>query len=244
MTTESIASEDFNRYAGEYDQLLEQGLAVSGEGKEYFAQGRIDWLKACMDELGLSPRRIMDYGCGTGMTTPLLLERFQAESVVGVDPSVRLIERANREYGVPGLKFQQSREYRPQEEIDLVYSNGVFHHIPVANRQGATQHIWRSLLPGGFLAFWENNPWNPGTRYVMNRIPFDRDAVTLTASEARNLLQSSGFHVVRTDYLFIFPRSLRLFRWIEPHLAPFPFGAQYLVLARKLGKLSETKRNT
>jgi SAM-dependent methyltransferase len=240
MMPETMAPADFNQYAGEYDQLLEQGLAVSGEGKEYFAQGRIDWLNACVGQLGLVPRCIMDYGCGTGMTTPLLLERFHAESVVGVDPSAKLIQRANKEYGSSGIKFQQSQEYRPQEEIDLVYCNGVFHHIPVVNRQEAAQYIWRSLRPGGLLAFWENNPWNPGTRYVMSRIPFDRDAVMLTALEACDLLQASGFHVVSTDYRFIFPKSLRWFRWLEPHFARLPLGAQYLVLARKSRRLAKS----
>jgi len=235
MMDETVAAADFNRYAGEYDRLLEEGLAVSGEAKEYFVQGRIDWLKSRMDQLGIDPRRIMDYGCGTGATATLLLERFHAESIVGVDASAKLIEGAKKQYGSRAVNFQQSQEYRPQEEVDLVYCNGVFHHIPVANRQAATQYIWRSLRPGGLLAFWENNPWNPGTRYVMSRIPFDRDAVTLSAPEARRLLQSSGFHVVSMDYLFIFPRSLRVFRWMEPHLSKLPLGAQYLVLARKSG---------
>ena len=40
-----------------------------------------------------------------------------------------------------------------------------------------------ALRPGGLFAFWENNPWNPGTRLVMSRIPFDRDAITLSALE-------------------------------------------------------------
>lgn len=240
MKPEKIASQEFNEYAGSYDQMLAQGLAVSGEGKEYFAQGRINWLKASMEQLQIVPRRIMDYGCGTGMTTSLLLERFDAESVVGVDPSSKLIERANRDYGSLRTRFQEILQYAPQAAMDLAYCNGVFHHIPVARRKMAAQYIWRSLKPGGYLAFWENNPWNPGTRYVMSRTPFDRDAVTLTALEASRLLQSAGFQIMRINYLFIFPKSLSVFRWMEPHLSSFPFGAQYLLLARKSGTLAKS----
>jgi predicted TPR repeat methyltransferase len=238
MTRHSFSSAEFNQYAGGYDQMLEQGLAVSGEGKEYFARGRVEWLKICMDEMGFAPQHIMDYGCGTGMTTPLLRERFDAESVVGVDPSAKLIKRAIREYGSSQTRFKQSQQYSSQEENDLVYCNGVFHHIPIARRPMAAQYIWESLKPGGYFAFWENNPWNPGTRYVMSRIPFDRDAVTLTPLEARGLLQASGFHILRTDFLFIFPRVVRLLRWAERYLTKFPLGGQYLVLARKSGGLS------
>jgi len=239
MNSEDIASPEFDEYAEGYDQMLAQGLAISGEGKEYFAKGRINWLKTCMDRLQIRPRCIMDYGCGTGVTTPLLLELLDAESVVGVDPSSKLIQRANRDYGSPRTRFQEILQYSPQEAMDLAYCNGVFHHIPVARRRKAAQYIWRSLKPGSYLAFWENNPWNPGTRYVMSRTPFDRDAVTLTAPEASRLLQSAGFQIVRTDYLFIFPKSLSAFRCIEPYLSPFPFGAQYLVLAFKSERLSK-----
>ncbi len=80
---------------------------------------------------------------------------------------------------------------------------------------------------------WENNPWNPGTRYVMSRIPFDRDAVTLTPREARALVRANGFDIVDTTFLFIFPRALRWLRALEPPLARLPFGAQYQVLCRK-----------
>ena len=71
-------------------------------------------------------------------------------------------------------------------------------------------------------------------RYVMSRIPFDRDAITLTPPHARGLLANGGFTILRTDFLFIFPRVLAWFRAIEPLFAGLPFGAQYLVLARKM----------
>ncbi|MDH4083654.1 MAG: methyltransferase domain-containing protein [Nitrospira sp.] len=238
IRTKSITSHEFDQYAGDYDRMLAEGLVVSGEEKDYFALRRIQWVKACMDKLQLAPRRFMDYGCGRGEAAPLLLGQFNAESVVGVDPSAKLIELAKHEHTSRRIIFQLTQEYCPEEERELVYCNGVFHHIPVAERKMAAQYIWRSLEPGGCLAFWENNSWNPGTRYVMSRIPFDRDAVTLTAPEATRLLQSAGFHIVRTDYLFIFPKSLSVLRWMEPHLSPYPFGAQYLVLGRKAGRLS------
>jgi SAM-dependent methyltransferase len=238
MSGKLIESQEFNQYAGDYDQILARGLAVSGERKDYFAQGRVDWLKARMEDARFSARRIMDYGCGTGGTVPLLLDRFDAESVVGVDQSMKLIERARRDYGSERATFRQIQQYCPQEEIDLVYCNGVFHHVPIARRATAAQCIWRSLKPGGCFAFWENNPWNLGTRYVMSRIEFDRDAITLTAVQASRLLRSVGFKIVRTDYLFIFPKCLSAFRWMESHLSSFPFGAQYLVLARKPWRVS------
>ena len=94
--------------------------------------------------------------------------------------------------------------------------------------------VWRALKPGGVFSFWENNPWNPGTRYVMSRIPFDRDAITLSPPTARQLLEKGRFKILHTDFLFFFPRSLGWFRRLESHLSLFPLGAQYLVLAKKV----------
>ena len=133
----------------------------------------------------------------------------------------------------PGVSFASIAEYKPSATLDLVFCNGVFHHIPPAERLGALEYITRLLRPGGVFAFWENNPWNPGTRYVMSRIPFDRDAITLSVLEARHLLKASGFAILRTDFLFIFPRVLKPLRRLEPALCRLPLGAQYGILCRK-----------
>jgi SAM-dependent methyltransferase len=121
----------------------------------------------------------------------------------------------------------------PRGEIDLAFCNGVFHHIPPAERAAAVAYLRAALRPGGVFALWENNPWNPGTRMVMRRIPFDRDAQTLSAPAARRLLRAGGFEIERTDFLFVFPRALRMLRPLERRLASAPLGAQYVVIARK-----------
>ena len=63
--------------------------------------------------------------------------------------------------------------------------------------RNALRCIRRLLRPNGIFALWENNPWNPGTRLVMRRIPFDRDASLLTPASAvscfaRTASQCSG----------------------------------------------------
>jgi len=94
-------------------------------------------------------------------------------------------------------------------------------------------YILRCLRPGGVFALWENNPWNPGARYVMAHCAFDRNAAPLTPPEARNLVRNGGFQILSTDFLFIFPRMLKMFRPLEPWLSGLPLGAQYMVLCRK-----------
>jgi trans-aconitate methyltransferase len=229
----NVEGTEFDRYAGEYDAALAQGLSVSGEDKTHFANGRVAFLAKCLERLQERPRAVMDFGCGTGSATPFLLDVHGVESVVGVDVSVGSLELARKHHGGKRARFALFAEYEPDGNVDLAFCNGVFHHISPDGRPGALNYIHRSLRSGGMFALWENNPWNPGTRYVMSRIPFDRDAITLTAAEARRLLRAAGFEIVGTDFLFIFPRMLRWFRGVEPLVSRLPLGAQYQILCRK-----------
>ena len=223
----------FDRYAEDYDCALAQGLSVSGEDKDFFAQGRIAWLSSLLKGWREDVRSVIDFGCGTGTSTPHFFNLLGAETVLGLDVSSKSLEVAKRMYAGAGAQFLLFDQYQPLEQIDLVFCNGVFHHVPVDKRAAAINYIYRSLRPGALFALWENNPWNPGTRYVMSRCPFDQDAITLTPPEARSLVRAGGFQVLRTDFLFVFHRALRWLRWLEAHVSGMAFGAQYQILCRK-----------
>lgn len=226
---------EFDRYATSYDEALTRGIAVSGEDKEFFARGRITWLARCLHQLGEQPQRVLDFGCGTGNASPLLRELLRADSVTGVDTSPALLAEAQRQHGSDHIHFLPAADFRPAGQMDLVFCNGVFHHIPLAERAAVAENICRSLRPGGLFALWENNGWHPGARYVMWRIPFDRDAIPLTPPTARRLVADAGLQWLGTTYQFVFPRLLRAFRRWEPSLSRWPLGAQYQVLARRVG---------
>jgi SAM-dependent methyltransferase len=225
------AAVDFDEFADDYDHALNKGISLSGEERDFFARGRIEWLQRCTRHE--RRQRVLDYGCGTGATSPLLRTVLGANSVIGLDTSAEAIAVAERTAKTDGVTFQCTTDYRPAEDVDIVYTNGVFHHIVPPERASAIQYIRGSLRDGGLLSFWENNPWNPGTRIVMSRIPFDRDAVLLSALEARRLLRAEGFEILNTHFLFVFPRMLSALRALEPSLASLPLGAQYQVLCRK-----------
>lgn len=224
---------EFDAYAQQYEASLQQGLQASGEGPEYFARRRLEWTARLWNQRDDRVAEMLDFGCGVGIAAALLRETFQPATVWGFDPSSAAIERANREHGDACTRFCSDPAELPAGTFDLAYCNGVFHHIPPPERRAALEIVWRSLRPGGWFAFWENNPWNPGTRYVMSRIPFDRDAVTITPPESRRLLSAAGFRVLRTDAWFLFPRSLCWLRPIESLVHCLPLGGQYLTLAEK-----------
>jgi len=222
---------DFDRFALNYDDALNAGLSATGEGKEFFARGRLRCLRERLDQLGVRAGSVMDFGCGPGTTTSLLRELLGAVRVFGVDVSESLLGIARQQYA--DVTFVTPDTWPSWLEVDLVYCNGVFHHIEPSERPTNLQFIRRALRPNGIFALWDNNPWNPGTRFVMSRIPFDRDAKLLTAREAVKLLHDAGLTPLRVDHAFIFPRLLRALRPLESFLSAWPLGGQYQVLARR-----------
>jgi len=233
MIDNRLAGAEFDGYASHYDDDLAQGISVSGEDKMYFARGRIAWMAHCIRRLNEHPCSALDFGCGTGSAIPFLFDLIRVKHVVGVDVSSQSLDVAKQLDRSGRAQFLLFNEYHPGEHVDLAFCNGVFHHIPPDKRAAALAYVYRSLRPGGLFAFWENNPWNPGARYVMSRIPFDRDAITLTPIEAGRLLRGGGFDVLQTDFAFIFPRALSWLRGLEPLVSRLPLGAQYQVLCRK-----------
>jgi SAM-dependent methyltransferase len=224
---------DFDCYADSYDLALGDALVASGEGREYFARGRVDRLAVRLRKMNWMPRSVLDFGCGTGASTPLLLEALKAEAATGVDTSLRSLDVARKKYGSDRIRFLPVQDYQPSEVVDLAYCNGVFHHIPPEQRAEALRFLYHSLRSGGLFSFWENNPWNPGTRHVMAHCAFDRDAITITPVQARKLLRSERFTVLQTEFHFIFPRALKALRPMEDLVSRLPLGAQYQILCQK-----------
>lgn len=225
----------FDSHVEDYDEQLMRGLRASGESKEFFARGRVEhlrrwWLRSGRPE----PERVLDYGCGVGDVAPVLAEAFPRARVLGLDPSARCVERALSRHAAPRVAFAVLEGFRaPGEPADLIHLNGVVHHVPPADRSRLFEALRDALAADGVVALFENNPWNPGTRWVMSRIPFDRDAVRLSAPESRCHLRAAGLLPLQTRFLFWFPRPLRALRGLEPWLAAVPFGAQYGVYAAR-----------
>lgn len=223
----------FDGYAQQYDCCLNQALAATGEDKDFYAAARVRWTAKCLRELGVRPSSTLDFGCGIGATAPILLTELKCGAVTGVDTSPKTIEQARQMQSRPQIQFALLQDFRPHAEFDCAYCNGVFHHIPWLERPGALGLVRDALRPGGIFALWENNPWNPGTQYVMSRCAFDEDAVKISAVAARRMVREAGFRVLRTDFLFFFPRPLAALRRSERFLHKIPLGGQYLVLCRK-----------
>jgi trans-aconitate methyltransferase len=159
---------------------------------------------------------------------------FPDARVVGLDTSEKALEHAGSICTDSRIHLGHVRELPSKESFDLCYLNGVFHHIDPDQWLKVLGDLRSVLRPNGYLALFENNPWNPGARLVMKAIPFDRDATMLSSRQARRLARRAGFGGrLTTRSLFYFPRRLSTLRFMEPWLASIPLGAQYYLLAQK-----------
>jgi SAM-dependent methyltransferase len=224
---------EFDSFAASYDSDLDKGISFSGEDKDYFANGRVQLLSKRLKQIGNTPVKIMDFGCGTGSAIAFLRNQFPQALIVGAEVSEKSIQIAQQVHNHKNVQFILLENLSLDQSFDLVFCNGVFHHIPKHERPAAIETIRAVLRTGGCFALWENNPWNPGTRIVMSRIPFDRDADPINPLESKRMLLDGKFHIARIDFAFYFPKFLKLFRCFEPMLLKLPLGAQYQIIATK-----------
>jgi SAM-dependent methyltransferase len=107
----------------------------------------IDWIVAAA---GLRPRaRILDIGCGTGISTRLFAARDF--DVIGVDPNESMLARA-KAAGGNYRKGECASTGLEDRSVDLVVGGQAFHwfDLPAAFREFS-----RILKPGGWCAaFW------------------------------------------------------------------------------------------
>ena len=223
----------FDDVSSNYEELLSKGLSLSGETSDYFAKRRVKHCKTESRKLGIKTNCILDYGCGTGGSINHLFDAFTPNQLIAADVSTKSLTLVENNFSNPKLKTLKIPQIS-HTLCDLCYCNGVFHHIPPNERSHAVQHIYNSLVTGGFFFLWENNPWNPATHWVMSKIPFDHDAKKIFPHKASHLLEAEGFKIRIVNYLFIFPKLLSILRPLENLFKKLPIGCQYLIIAQKV----------
>ena len=223
----------FDGCALDYEQQLNRGLKISGQGPEWFARLRVELVRDELRRANADVERIIEFGCGTGNNIPFLHQMCENAQLVGVDISEQSLAVARRRHADTNTRFATPQAIDESASVDLVFVNGVFHHIPPAEHGQWIAWLARVLKPGGLLAFFDNNPFSLPARLVMKLIPFDRDAVMVNPYRFTRLLSRSGFHRARPQFHFIFPRPLSFLRSLEQSVSSWPLGAQYSLFAER-----------
>lgn len=112
----------------------------------------------------ISGKTVLDFGCGTGIVSELLIMR--GADVVSLDNDAQMIKRARERLGKRGdvLLFDLNNTFKlfPDSTFDLIYSSMVIHRVKDLNQ--LFSEYSRILKPGGVLIFSANHPELPDSR--------------------------------------------------------------------------------
>jgi SAM-dependent methyltransferase len=176
--------------------------AVYDRGVYIYAYGGLGEKNAALGEAtvgcikgrfpNLKPKRILDMGCGAGMSTHPLKEAYPDAEIYAIDlaaPMLRYAHGRSESMGVPIHYSQQNAGHTNFEDgfFDLIVSNLVLHEIPQKLSKQIIRECYRLLAPGGVhvhndLVGWPTDPyqefmaeWNSHH----NNEPFERGSGTL-----------------------------------------------------------------
>lgn len=103
--------------------------------------------------------RALEIGCGQGVGTEIILERFKAATVQAFDLDPEMIERAQRRLS----RYPLARVFlyvgdaaaiaAPDRSCDAVFDFGIIHHVP--HWREAVSEVARVLRPNGQFFFEE-----------------------------------------------------------------------------------------
>ena len=193
-----------------------------------------------------SPRRVVDLGCGPGNSTELLVERFPAADVIGIDNSAAMLDSARER--LPGCRFELAdiATWTTQEAPDLIYANAALQWV--ADHERLLPRLLGLLAPGGVLAVQMPDNRDEPTHRAMRELAAQPAFAALIgdASKLRtDLLGLDGYYDLlaplgeldlwRTAYQHPMDSPARIVEWVrgtglKPFVDPLtePARAQFL----------------
>jgi len=181
-----------------------------GDKNAALGQGTIDCVRARFPDF--TPRRILDMGCGAGMSTLPLADAWPGAEIHAVDlaaPMLRYAHARSEAFGIAVHYSQQNaaRTNFADGSFDLVLSNLLLHEIPQKVTREVIAECHRLLSPDGVMVHndmvgWPTDPfqefmaeWNGHH----NNEPFERGSGTL---DWRSACTDAGF---AADRVFLQP---------------------------------------
>lgn len=124
-----------------------EGLSAAGEWTQ---------LRAMLGDL--KDKRVLDLGCGFGWHCRYAREQ-EARTVLGVDLSAKMLERARMDTEDPAIEYRQLAIEDidfDMDAFDVVISSVALHYVQ--DFADVCQRVARSLVPGGHFVFSVEHP--------------------------------------------------------------------------------------
>jgi len=226
-------SESFDPYSKNYNELVDSAIRHTGYDTDLLVLAKLQKLNYLFPTLRQKSFQLLDFGCGVGNLFGHLKKFFPNAVYTGVDSSSNCLKKARSRFPT-NTNFQEydSIDWK-HSKYDLIFSAGVFHHIPHADHAKFIHMLNTLLRSGGKLVIWEHNPLNPITQKIVKDCPFDQDAVLVSSKTLKKHFNRVSLSNVQVIYTTFFPRFLSKLNFLDPYLSWLPFGGQYLVTGQK-----------
>lgn len=218
----------FDEIAEDYDLISRQNVEIINGKRDYLNAYKAGVAK----KIAKSSIKVLDYGCGIGMSIPHLKNNFPNAEITAYDPSPKSTEVLSKLY--PEINIFSNQDELMKGKYDLVFVSCVIHHIRVKDLDHELKRMISLLKKGGSLVIFEHNPLNPLTQIVVANSPIDKDAVLIRKSEliARIAAIKPSLEI-KSAYSVFFPDILNWCRPLEETLLKhIPLGAQYYIQAK------------
>lgn len=148
------------------------------------------------------PVSVLEVGCGTGLFTKRLAERFPHARITATDAFIPMLaiakERLSRYPNITLAQYDAETVGNFTDRFDIVCGVDLIHHLP---DPVAGLRSWRELAaPAGALVFFESNAWNPVLYLRMMNRP---EEARFRYNTRRNLAQwasAAGWTKVSIEY--------------------------------------------
>jgi len=230
----------FDKYAENYDEGHAKAVALSGFKPDYFHEYKFKELARYLKKKGLGDKKLklLDFGCGIGLSAKFLRKYLPKVSVYGIDVSKKEIRVAKaKNKNLKNVKFASFDGFNIpfKEKFDIIFVANVFHHIKRNDQEKVLKNISKKLAENGYLFIFEHNPLNPLTQwiYFKNDFQFDKNSNLLSPFRTGNLLKKVGLSNNKVNFAIFFPQFLSKLIPFEKHLRWLPLGAHYYYIAKK-----------
>jgi len=216
---------EFDKFADNYDSILGQSIPELMNEDAHFAAYKVELMADRLE--GIAVASVLDFGCGAGRSLPLIASHFPDARVWGFDVSRESLRAAARR--LPQASLFSDWTQVAGQAFDAIIVANVLHHIEPPQRVGALRQCRDHLSTTGSVFIFEHNPYNPVTRRIFEKCPFDVDAEMLSMTQAVAAGMKAGLRPVAKGYTLFFPKPLAKLRPAERALRWLPLGAQFYV---------------
>lgn len=214
-----------------------------------FEQERTRPAKELLDRVALDqPRMVVDLGCGPGNSTELLVRRFPAAEILGLDSSANMLADARAR--LPRTRFVRAdiAAWQPQEAPDLLYANAALQWVP--DHATLFPRLLSLVKPGGALAVQMPDNLDEPSHRLMRELAAKgpwaaligdaeaKRAKPLSAGAYYDLLaaRAEEIDIWRTTYYHPMPSDAAIVAWLratglKPFADPLPPDLQAKFLA-------------